>query len=76
MYGFEFGAYKTRKINLGGKTNQQDKKSLLKNTLAERKIRQENKLKNKSATKIQVIITHLINFYLKKKKKERKKFKF
>eukprot|EP00833_Pecoramyces_ruminatium_P010365 jgi/Orpsp1_1/1184397/evm.model.c7180000089353.2 len=53
MYGFEFGAYKTRKINLGGKTNQQDKKSLLKNTLAERKIRQENKLKNKSATKIQ-----------------------
>ncbi|ORX47544.1 HECT-domain-containing protein [Piromyces finnis] len=54
MYNFEFGSLNSnRKINLGGRTNQQDKKMLLKNTLAERKIRQENKLKNKSATKIQ-----------------------
>jgi len=57
MYNFEFGSLNSsRKINLGGRTNQQDKKMLLKNTLAERKIRQENKLKNKSATKIQVDI--------------------
>jgi len=57
-HNFEFRSSK-REINLGGRTNQQDKKMLLKNTLAERKIRQENKLKNKSATKIQVNILYI-----------------
>jgi len=66
MYNFEFGSLNSsRKINLGGRTNQQDKKMLLKNTLAERKIRQENKLKNKSATKIQVIIYYQLKDIMK-----------